>query len=401
MNTRLISLFVMLIAVAACDKYEIDDIQSESFVKFYNPAHIFKGADAKQTDDGYALLGTVQTFSQGRQICLLMTDKFGNVPDTARYYGRSLDDNAYSLKILPDGFAILGSSENPSTGKLEAYVIRTDMEGDTLWTRTISTGEDTEALHFETDSRDNFIMTGYTRNPLTYDKQIWLFAIDGDGEDLWLFQRIMGGDRDEQGVHLQVISDDRIAITGWSLSYTRNTGKKTQFILITNNSGGVVSFIPVRDVSSEPAIVYDEEASCIRMLGDGNYLLVGTTATVGQGTDVLVKKISLASSNFVPVWVKTFGTSGNDLGISALTEGAGFNILATTSSPGNNSAITIINIDSGGNNPDYFTFGDGSKLAGKSFDRTDDNGFIIAGSNEYLETHASGVLIRLKPGRSL
>jgi hypothetical protein len=395
-------LVIVLVTVTACDDYDISDIQSESFIKFYNPYPVFNGVDAKQTNNGYALLGTVETFSLGRQVCLLKTDAFGNVTDSAKYYGRSLDDNAYNLQVLADGFAILGSSQNPNTGKLEVYFIRTDEQGDTLWTRSIGyEGGDTEAYHFETDSKGSFIMTGYTKNPSTLDKQIWLFALENDGNDAWLFQRVMGGDKDEEGTHLQILPDERIIVTGWSLSYTRNTGKKTQFILITNSIGGVVSFIPVRGVSAEPATVYDEDAACIRLLDDGSFLIVGTTNTADKGTDIIVKKVSLVSSNITPVWEKQFGSTGNDVGVSAINEGNRYTFLTTTSGAGDNSAITLINVDTGGLNPGYFTYGQGSKLSGHSFEKTDDHGFIISGSNVHLETHSSGFLLKLKPDRTL
>jgi len=393
MITRILSILFLLVAVTGCDNYEITDIQSDSFIKFYNPYPVFKAADAKQTATGYVVVGSVETFSMGRQICLLQTDNNGNVVDSARYYGRGFNENAYSLKVLADGFAILGSSENPVSRKLEVYFIRTDTEGNVIWIRTIGGNEDIEAYHFETNSEGDFIMAGYGRRPITGDKQIWLYAISSSGEDFDFSQRFYGGDSDDEGVHLQILSDNRIVVTGYTKSYSGPSNIRNSYILITNSSGGIVTFFPVSNET-------DETGSSIRFLADGSFLLAGTTGTSDKGTEIVLRKISIASPTPVK-WVKTFGTTGNDTGSALIVSNNRYVLLATTAMAEDNTAITIINVDEEGNDAQFFTYGQGSRLSGNNFERTDDNGFVIAGSNVHLEIHSSGVLIKTKPDKTL
>ncbi|MBN1159569.1 MAG: hypothetical protein JXA61_09325 [Bacteroidales bacterium] len=397
MIRKVLLLFPLLLAIA-CDKEDISSVQADSFIKFYNTRAVFTSADAKQTsNNGYAVLGTVETIASGTQICLLRTDEFGNSLDSAKFYGRSLNDRAYCLHVLPDGYAILGSSQNPQNSNLEVYFIRTNRSGDTLWTRTIGGPEDMEAYHFEMDTDGSFIMTGYAkRSGSVNDKQIWLFAIDSDGDNLWPSQRTYGGDRDEEGVHLQILDDGRIAITGNTRSYPLGTLNKHSYILITNNIGGLVSFLTI-DSSA------DEDGTCIRELGDNNYLIIGTMRSnlTGQGSDIILRKISLSSYVLEILWSKWYGTSGDDMGTSIIVDGSNYILLGTTAASGGLSSISLIKTDPDGENPVYSSFGQGSQLTGTSFARTSDNGFIITGTNKHSDTHASVALIKTKPDATL
>ncbi|MBN2481445.1 MAG: hypothetical protein JXB19_06880 [Bacteroidales bacterium] len=400
MTKKVLLLFPLLLLIA-CDKEDISSLQADSFIKFYNTRAVFTSADVKQmSNDGYAVLGTVETLTSGTQICLLRTDEYGNSVDSAKFYGRSLNDRAYCLQVLPDGFAILGSSQNPLNSNLEVYFIRTDRLGEILWTRTIGGLEDMEAYHFEIDTDGSYIMTGYAkRSGSTNDKQIWLFAIDRDGNDRddWPTQRTYGGDRDEEGVHLQIMDDGKIAITGNTKSYPLGTLTRHSYILIANNIGGLVTFLTI----DSPA---DEDANCIRVLDDGNFLIIGTMRSnlTGQGSDIILRKITLSPT--VPdevIWSKWYGTSGDDTGKSIIVDGSNYVLLGTTAATGGLSSISLIMTDPDGENPEYAHFGQGTQLTGTSFAKTSDSGFIISGTNKHTDTHVSVALIKTRPDVTL
>lgn len=397
MTKNILSLCIFLIVIG-CDKDDISSLQADSFVKYYNARQVFTGDDVKQlSDNGYAILGTVETLTEGTQICLVRTDKYGNSVDSATYYGRSLDDKAYCLQVLPDGFAILGSSENPGTGNLEVYFIRTNLGGDTLWTRTIGRkDEDVEAYHFEVGNDGSFIMAGYT-NVSAMGKEIWLFAIDENGNDFWPLQRIYGSFQDEEGLHLQILSNGYIVITGHTKSYPLGTLTKNTYILITNSTGMLVSFEPINSS-------FNEEGNCIRVLDDNQYLVIGTMISdlTDRGSDIILRKIRMSSFTVDEIlWAKSYYTSGNDIGKSVLVDGSNYVMLGTTTAAGASTLISLIKTDQNGDDPVYFDFGMDSQLTATSFTKTSDNGFIITGTNKHSDNHSSATLIKTKPDGSL
>ncbi len=401
MERKIIMLLLNTLMLAfACDEEDISTGQRESFIKYFNTYPVFTSADVKPlVDGGYAVLGTVETAVAGRQICLIMTDEYGNSSRTARYYGSETDDQAYCLKTLNDGgFGILGSTLNATTGNLEVLFIRTNRNGDTLWTRKIARIDDLEAYHFEVAGDGSFIMTGYAKRALaTADKQIWLFALDKNGKDLWPSQRLYGGDKDEEGLHMQILEDNRIAITGRTKSYPLGTLTNNVFVLITNDIGGLVTFTTIDDNTT------DEEGNCIRKLDDGSFIIAGTSkSSLAAGTsDIMIRKVNLLSSDTETSPPLLFGSSGNDIGKNVMVDGNKMIILGSITSTGGYSSISLISANLDGSNPVYTHFGQGSQMTCSGFEKTSDGGYIISGTNKQGESHASVALIKIKSDTSL
>lgn len=397
-----ISLVIPLLLTTGCfDEEEISSEQTQSFVKFFNNYPIFYGVDAEQVPgSGYALLGTVEEPVTGNtEICLLRTNEYGNTIDSARYYGRSLDDKAYRLRVLSDGgFAILGSSQNPVTGKQEVFFIRTNSVGDIIWTRTIGSTLNLEALDFEIDHSGSFIMTGYVESstPAT-NKQVWIWAIDQDGNNPMWSAKIYGAEKDDEGRHIQIMGDGGYVITGVTSSYPSGTPVSHAFLLRTNSSGLSSGFDPLPSTENE-------EGNCIRILDAETFLILCTvkSTTSVSGADIRLKKVQKILP-FEPelIWEKTYANPGNDIGQCLLTEGTSIFILGTTATASTKTAISLISTDSEGNNPVYSIFGLETQLSGSSLEFTSDNGFIISGTNKLSESSASATLIKTRPDGSL
>jgi hypothetical protein len=398
---RGILISILLILLAACDKMDISPSQADSFVKFYNTYSVFSGADVKEIPGkGYAVIGTVESYTSGRQICLIRTDEFGNSLDSARYYGGSLDEQAYCLHLLDDaGYALLGSSTNPITSKKEVLFIRTDSTGNILWSRTISGTGNIEAFHFEVSPTGSFIMTGYadTLKSGVVDKDIWLFGLSANGNNIenWPRPRLIGGEKDDIGSYLQILSDGRIAITGQSNSYPSSLNSHA-FVIITNSIGGVK--IPFWIESAT-----NEAGNCIRTVGDNGFIVVGTSASASSGSarEIMMKKVTITASNTQINWEKTYYTGGNNFGQRVIPDDNSLNLLVSIVSSGVNSSLALLTTNLDGSNPKFSFFGDGSQLTGNALEKTLDNGFIITGTNKHSDNNMSMVLIKLKSDGTL
>ena len=397
-----ILIFLLLALVAACDKTDITPEQAASFIKFYNTYPVIIGVDVKEIPGvGFAAVGTAESFDAGRQICLIRTDKYGNLVDSVHYYGRSGDDEARCLQVLANGdLAILGTSFNPATSKTEACIIKTDGKGETLLTRYFGGTGNVDASHFEISSSGSFIMVGScdTVKSGIPAKDIWLFGLQSNGNliDNWPNPRKIGGDGDDIGKFLQILEDGRIVITGLTRSYPTTTNDHA-FVIITNSIGGVI--FPYW-IDSQ----VDEVGNCIRVLGNNSYLLIGTanTGNAGTGYDAMLKKITMTIPKPSIDIAKTSGLSGNDYGVTAIAETGGFYILSNVmESTGNYSSAALIKTASDGSNWVYHSYGEGSQMIPGSFIRTYDNGFIMAGTNKHPESNSSLFLIKLKPEGTL
>lgn len=391
--SRTLFIFIWLVLLASCDKMDISPSQADSFIKFYNTFPVFKGADAKEIPGkGYVMLGTVAT-PEGSQICLIRTDIYGNSVDTARYYGTSLDEEAYSIQVLSDdGFAILGNTIDDNNKK-SVYFVRTDSVGNVMFTRTLSGTYDVEAFKMKVDASGSFYFVGYgmtTRGGAPLNKDIWLNALNPQGDALWADSRYIGFAYDDEGRDLELLPDGRIIITGTTVN---SENKKHAFLLRTGSTGFGGSLFTI----DSPV---EEMATCIQVVNENTFIISGTAQTSTSSSDIMMKKVMYSLTGLELIWQNTYGV-GNDVGVCSILDENNIFLLATTSSTGINTTITLVTTDLDGENAVYSEIGNGTQLSASSFEKTADNGFIIAGTNKHSDDDQSIALIKLKSGGSL
>ena len=143
------------------------------------------------------------------------------------------------------------------------------------------------------------------------------------------------------------------------------------------------------------ASTVDEEANCIQIIDENTFIISGTTYTSTSSSDIMLKKVTYLLTGLKVEWEKYYGI-GNDKGVCLILDGNNLHLIATTSSTGINTTITLITTDLNGENAVYSEIGEGTQLSASSFEKTADNGFIIAGTNKHSENDQSMALIKLK-----
>jgi len=133
-------------------------------------------------DGGYAILGESNSFGGGDDdVYLIKTDTDGDLL-WGKVYGGSGDDYGFDLKQTADsGFIIVGETNSFGMGATDVYLIRTDANGDTIWTRTFGgTGSDYgESVDQTTDG--GFIITGGTNSFGAGFDDVYMIKTDADG----------------------------------------------------------------------------------------------------------------------------------------------------------------------------------------------------------------------------
>lgn len=90
------------------------------------------------------------------------------------------------LKTPSDsGFIITGLVYPPNSNGCDVYLVKTDSDGDTLWTNTIGEWGDYEARHMAETSDGGYIITGNTAIPPGSKRIAYLLKVDEDGNYQW------------------------------------------------------------------------------------------------------------------------------------------------------------------------------------------------------------------------
>jgi hypothetical protein len=152
---------------------------------------------AQTTDSGFLVVGVTESYGAGERDAWLI--KVGPTGDTlwTRTYGGPSDDHAYAATQTEDsGYAIIGFTESFGAGRDDVWLIRTDASGDTLWTRTYG-GPSFDYGYSVAQTRDGgYIIAGYTLSYGAGFYDAWLVKTDATGGTMWT-QTFGGTSNDE------------------------------------------------------------------------------------------------------------------------------------------------------------------------------------------------------------
>jgi len=216
------------------------------WTRTYGGADIDRGDCVQQTSDGgYIIVGSTASFGIYVDIYLIKTDSLGNTIWT-QTYGDSGCDYGHSVKQTIEGGYVIVGSRWDTTGGYEdlAYLIKTNSDGDTLWTRTFF---DAGAQSVQQTNDDGYIFTGQLGGDL------YLIKTDSIGSTLWV--KIYGGNDIDQGMDVRQTFDNGYIVVGsthsfgaghydvWLLKMEPDVGiEEKRVTLFKNNDFGATIF---------------------------------------------------------------------------------------------------------------------------------------------------------------
>ena len=175
------------------------------------------------SDGGYIIVGYTEytTPPSPWSLWLLKTDENGDTMWTSGlsdwWFGRG-----YSVVETPDsGYIVTGYVAPDDDYKYHLIVMRTDSNGNTLWTR-MEPGWSLDTLggvgrSIQETTDGNYILTGYTSQWLDEINDLFLIKMNPAGDTLWT--RIYGGEAEDMGYCVDQTSDGGYIVTGATKSF--------------------------------------------------------------------------------------------------------------------------------------------------------------------------------------
>ena len=303
--------------------------------------------------------------------CLQAQTEFHKVFQTAGY------EKFSGLEKTTNGYIVAGVTNSFGAGQKDFLVIRTDFNGDTLWTRTYGGLYDEEANSIIKTTDGNFIVVGYTSSYSNYANDIanfFILKISPTGDLLW--SRSYGGSGIDIAQNVIETKDHNYLIIGSTTSI--GAGLNDVCLLELSSSGNYLW-------SKSLGAVGNEIATDAIELGDTSLIIIGKTSSFSLGGYVPFVLNTDSIGNFL--WVKTYDMPGtySPKNITANDIIRGYtNDFLFVGSKGLGSVGDaqhyIIDIDSLGNLnwAKYYLFNSGNSDA-SSIDKTTTGGFIVGG----------------------
>ena len=138
----------------------------------------FPSGCVEQTFEG----GYIQITNHNKDIWIIKTDSYGDTVWTKTYGGEN-EEYGYDIHQTKDsGYVAIGTTRSFCIARGDAWLLRTDKNGDTLWTRTSYIADSTkggEIFSGQSTSDGGYIMTGCSN---LYSTDVW------DMSDIWFLK---------------------------------------------------------------------------------------------------------------------------------------------------------------------------------------------------------------------
>ena len=185
-------------------------------------------------DAGFAITGMTRSLGDSNgDVWLIKVNSNGEI-EWERTYGG--DDTEYGRTIqqtVDGGYIIIGQTESFGLGYNDAYLIKTDSQGNEIWSQTFG-GQGTDQGRQVVNTLDEgYLISGYTDSFGTLGGfNFWLVKANSLGELEW--QRFYGEQGDDRGLSGIQTSDGGYAIAGYTNSGT-SSGSDILFIKTDDN----------------------------------------------------------------------------------------------------------------------------------------------------------------------
>lgn len=246
--------------------------------------------------------------------------------------GGNGQDRLTSIIQTNDGGYLLGGSsssdksgekEEDSRGNMDYWIVKLDNEGKIKWEKTYG-GPQLDVLQSVEQTRDGgYILGGFSNSRALGDKtesnyglnDYWVIKTDDKGDILW--QKTLGGDKDDQLNILVQTKDGMFVLGGSSNSGATNSKSKgskgTDFWVLKLDETGEIIWQETYNYGKTDVL------TSIMENPDGTLLIGGYAQSESSGTlkkdkegvnDYIALKINAKGEE---IWTQTVGSAGEDL----------------------------------------------------------------------------------------
>lgn len=273
-----------------------------------------------ETADGEFVL----TGKKGNAVFLMKTDLAGDTIWT-RTYSFQNNHAGFAVDQTDDGgFMIIGTSTDALV-KDNVLLIRTDENGDALWTKLIGGEQNISGWDGQRTADGGYVIVGRYRS--NSSSRVPLIKTDHSGNVVWM--KIYDESPGEWGSSVQQTSDGGYIITG--------TTNGQDVLLLKTDINGEITWTKTYAGSM---------GNAVKQTSDGGYIVTGEMNISMDESDLFLLK---ADDTGEALWLKQYGGEHIDYGYSVQqTSDGGFIVAGCNFDPVVGPAIYLIKTDSDG-----------------------------------------------------
>jgi len=245
------------------------------------------GFSVVQTDDGgYAISGFTGSYGAGSWDAWLVKSDSSGIAQWNQTYGETDADYGTSVVQTSDGgYAITGYTASYGAGGQDAWLVKTDASGIAQWNQTYG-GTDGEVGFSVVETSDGgYAIAAYTLSFGAGSYDAWLIKTDANGNHQW--NQTYGGTNTDWGLSVVETGDGGYAIAGYTDSF--GAGGYDVWLVKTDVAGN-------EQWNQTYGGTGSDQGWSVVETGDGGYAVAGFTESYGAGgADVWLVKTDVES----------------------------------------------------------------------------------------------------------
>ena len=152
-----------------------------------------------------------------------------------KIFGDYFIDESFSVQQTTDGGYIITGQKRHTNVESDVYLIKTDVNGDSLWSKTFGGTENDLGNSVQQTADGGYIICGNTESFGNGGSDIYLIKTDGSGNEQWF--KTFGGVNGESGSSVQQTTDGGYIICGNTESF--GNGFSDVYLIKTDENGNI------------------------------------------------------------------------------------------------------------------------------------------------------------------
>jgi hypothetical protein len=246
----------------------------------------FGGADVDEClsitqtfDDGYLAGGRTWSFGPEGDVWLIKLNAQGDSQWTKTIGGLGWETCRSLQQTADSGFIIIGSTNSFGAGNDDIYVIKVNKNGDTLWTRTYGGPLNDNGYAVSQTNNGEYILACWTESYGVGSYDAYIIKTDSLGDSIWT--RVWGGSNMDKACAIMIADDGSYMIAGWTFSFGPNA-QNAYLLKMTPSGDSVWTKYYGDDIFSD---FYSVQKTM-----DRGYILAGGTGSSNPTADMYLVK---------------------------------------------------------------------------------------------------------------
>ena len=327
-------------------------------------------------DGGFVMVGYYNLQNRAR---LFKTDADGSLQWTKDFFIGSLTTAEAVVSTKDKGYAIAGFFKTGTDPK-QAYLLKTDLSGNTVWLKKIGTQYDAEGLDLVELADGSLALCGHQKN-FTGKEDVWVVKTDAGGNISW--SKIYGEPTvSEKGYGIALATDGNFVVAGEKGSVP----SRDIYVLKISATTGDVMWENTYGLFDLQGIASDDAARDVIYDTDGGIVIAGRSTVIQGGAGVLLK-IDGSGNNNNALWQQVY-PKADFFGLTKSANG-GFWVTGNKTSTSAQEELHILRTDAEGDKICDILVGRAGVDRGYAIIATPDGGAASAGSGEIFFPNAT------------